>query len=203
VGVGELTQGNEEGIVMDDDKKEVVSVEDNKVLVDITEVVRQLKGGLEHYITSQARAALVKAIEKIVLDMAKNELRDIVGVTLREILDEMKFKSPAEAPPRTGKVLPVPSGARVELAAAELERKEPVYDLTLKEYLTLWMRGNSFSWGERPRIWEMVERHLQSVTSSIVKDELKMHTDQVQSYLQDNIVKEVLGAFMRRMSKNG
>jgi hypothetical protein len=185
----------------EENSKEVgVTVEDGHVVVDITYLINNMKCDLMHAVESQVQPALLKAIEKIILEMAKKELRDIVGATLRELLTELKFKAPMEAPPKMGRVLPVPSGIQAERAAEALEKKEPVYELTLKEYLTLWMRGSSFSWGQRPRLWEMVERHIQDISREFVKEELQVHTEQVKEYLKSNAINELYEAFKRKLA---
>lgn len=123
-----------------------------KVVVDVTFLVERLKGGIETEIKHRIYSFIVKALEQVILDLAKSELRKVVGEVLREALTD-------------GRVFARPKGAKEEWPDGP-----PPAELTLKEYITLWLtQSKEFSWSRRGRLGDMLDRHLFQMTDEIAR----------------------------------
>src|SRR3972149_7531073 len=156
-----------------------------RIVIDVTSIVHQAEERLKYEIERIAQQAVREASKALILEFAKGKLREVVRTQLDSLLEELRFSAPQDAPPVVGNVLPVKESKE--------DHKGEKYELTLKEYLRMWMRGKTGSWGQRPRIWEIVENQLNRVTDSYIKEELSNHIDQVKKEFREEVLSKVLG----------
>lgn len=172
--------------------KEAV-VPSEKVVVDLTLLVERLKGGIEVEIKSRIQHFVLRALEQVILDLAKSELKKMVGGILREALEEVKFKVA-----QGGRVLP---RSRVKPGEREWPGDAPpILELTLKEYITAWLiRDRGSCWSDRPSLGGMVDRHLIQVADEMTKDVIKSHAEQLRGELVNRLGEFVADKLIKKM----
>jgi len=156
------------------------------VVVDLTFLVERLKGGIETEIKHRIYSFVVKALEQVILDLAKSELRKVVGEALREALtDGRVFSRPKVS---YDSYEEWPDGA------------PPPAELTLKEYITLWLtRSKEFSWSKRGRLGDMLDRHLFQMSDEIARHVIEERIGELKAGLTDKLGGMVADKLVKRM----
>lgn len=153
------------------------------VVVDVTVSVKRLESVIENEIKQRIQHFVVKSLEQVVLDLAKSELRKVVGETLREVLAE-------------GKVFTRPKCAYKE----EWPDGPPPAELTLKEYVTLWLtQKKEFSWGNRSRLGEMLDRHFFQTADETLRHVLEEHVGELKDGLTTKLGSIVADKLIKKL----
>lgn len=153
---------------------------EHPVTIDISGVIEHALRTVSGEITERVRHHVLEAVRALVVDYAKGPLRQIVRETMDEVLKEMRFREPEGM----GGILRAPPNFAKETA-------EPVYDLTLKEYIVLYMRGRASGYRDRPRIWEKVDQLMNESAERFIREELKEHLDGVKNEFRERLLKSV------------